>query len=207
MITNAASLVAGDKVVLYCDDSAVGVTGWSGNKDATVAETGWVEYVVEMADGGFYLKDGEQYISLTVKNTFKYAATGSICNVTAEGILYITLDGLDYLLYENGGQYYRMYTDKASNSAYKPFYVYKEGAGSGETPDTPDTPDTPNTPDTDTEVVISGLQYADAYYYEYEGVKFYEIDLYKDYDIEADGYVYPELYIAIEATSKTALIV
>ena len=200
-VTSAASLVAGDKVVLYCDDSAVGVTGWSGNKDATVAETGWVEYVVEMSDGGFYLKDGEQYISLTVKNTFKYAATGSICNVTAEGILYITLDGLDYLLYENGGQYYRMYTDKSSNSAYKPFYVYKAGAGSGENPGTPDTPDTPNTD----MVVISGLQYADAYYYEYEGVKFYEIDLYKDYDIEADGYVYPELYIAIEATSKTAL--
>ena len=200
-VTSATSLVAGDKVVLYCDDSAVGVTGWSGSKDATVAETGWVEYVVEMADGGFYLKDGEQYISLTVKNTFKYAATGSVCKVNASGVLYCTLSDVDYFLYDNGGQYYRMYTDKSSNSAYKPFYVYKAGAGSGENPGTPDTPDTPNTD----AVLISGLQYADAYYYEYEGVKFYEIDLYKDYDIEADGYVYPELYIAIEATSKTAL--
>ena len=142
-VTNAASLVAGDKVVLYCDDAQLGVTGWNGNKDATVAESGWVEYIVEVADGGFYLKDGEQYISLTTKNTFTYKTTGSVCKVTSEGILYITLEGVDYLLYENGGQYYRMYTDKSSNSAYKPFYVYKAGEGGGETPD----PENPENPD------------------------------------------------------------
>ena len=85
-VTNAASLVAGNKVVLYCDDAQLGVTGWNGNKDATVAESGWVEYVVEVADGGFYLKDGEQYISLTTKNTFTYKTTGSVCKVTSEGI-------------------------------------------------------------------------------------------------------------------------
>lgn len=372
-VTNAASLVAGDKVVLYCDDAQLGVTGWNGNKDATVAESGWVEYVVEVADGGFYLKDGEQYISLTTKNTFTYKTTGSVCKVTSEGILYITLEGVDYLLYENGGQYYRMYTDKSSNSAYKPFYVYKAGEGGGETPDpeNPENPDpeqpdpeqpdpenpdpenpepeNPETPsgevtfdaDVDNEgvgtdsndataysvtkngvtmtvssgilgtynnenhyrvyknqtltltstagnivkveftctanddakygpgcftastgdytwsgpvgtwtgsasevvftattnqvratqvvvtlgegggetsdpedpeqpeepgdVEIKGLVYADAYYYEYDGVAYYDIDMYKDIDMDTYEYTYPEVYVSLEAKSKTAL--
>ena len=367
-VTNAASLVAGDKVVLYCDDAQLGVTGWNGNKDATVAESGWVEYVVEVADGGFYLKDGEQYISLTTKNTFTYKTTGSVCKVTSEGILYITLEGVDYLLYENGGQYYRMYTDKSSNSAYKPFYVYKAGEGGGETPDpeNPENPDpeqpdpenpdpenpepeNPETPsgevtfdaDVDNEgvgtdsnnataysltkngvtmtvssgilgtynnenhyrvyknqtltltstagnivkveftctanddakygpgcftastgdytwsgpvgtwtgsasevvftaatnqvratqvvvtlgegggetpepedpeqpeepgdVEIKGLVYADAYYYEYDGVAYYDIDMYKDIDVDTYEYTYPEVYVSLEAKSKTAL--
>ena len=366
-VTNAASLVAGDKVVLYCDDAQLGVTGWNGNKDATVAESGWVEYVVEVADGGFYLKDGEQYISLTTKNTFTYKTTGSVCKVTSEGILYITLEGVDYLLYENGGQYYRMYTDKSSNSAYKPFYVYKAGEGGGETPE-PEDPDQPENPDPEqpenpepenpeepempagevtfdadvdkgnasedaanqteytvekdgvtmvvskgiigvynnenhyriyknqtltitstagnivsveftctanddaqygpgcftvdggsytysgavgtwtgsvskivftastnqvraTEIVVTlgegggetpdpedpeqpeepgdveikGLVYADAYYYEYDGVAYYDIDMYKDIDMDTYEYTYPEVYVSLEAKSKTAL--
>ena len=100
-VTDITTLAAGDKVVLYCDDAELGVTGYNGNKDATVAETGWVEYVVEAAEGGVLLKDGEQYISLTAKNTFKYAADGSVCKVNAEGVLCCTLDGKDYFLYEN----------------------------------------------------------------------------------------------------------
>ena len=75
-----------------------------------------------------------------------------------------------------------------------------DGEGGGDNPGGDD----PN-PGTGDVVEITGLQYADAFYYEYEGVKFYEIDLYKNYDIEADSYVYPELYIAMVATSKTAL--
>lgn len=147
-VTDAASLVDGDKVVLYCNDSQVGITGWDGTKTATAAATDWVEYVVEVADGGFLLKDGEQYIALTVKNSFSYNATGSVCKVTADGIMYITLeaDGKDYLLYENannGNPLYRMYVDKTGNSQYKPFYVYKAGEGGGETPD-PENPENPN---------------------------------------------------------------
>ena len=55
------------------------------------------------------------------------------------------------------------------------------------------------------EVTVTGLQYADAYYYEEEGVGYYEIDLYKDMDPDTYEYVYPELYLAVEAKSKTAL--
>jgi hypothetical protein len=49
------------------------------------------------------------------------------------------------------------------------------------------------------------LQYADAYYYEEEGVGYYEIDLYKDMDPDTYEYVYPELYLEVQAKSKTAL--
>ncbi|MEE0921744.1 MAG: starch-binding protein, partial [Paludibacteraceae bacterium] len=127
-VTDVSALAAGDKVVLYCDDAELGITGWDGNKTATAAAEGWVEYVVEAADGGVLLKDGEQYIALTAKNTFSYTATGSVCKVNAEGVLYITLSGTDYLLYENannGNPLYRMYVDKTGNAQYKPVYVYE----------------------------------------------------------------------------------
>ena len=127
-VTDITTLSAGDKVVLYCDDADKGVTGWDGNKTATAAAEGWVEYVVETAEGGVLLKDGEQYIALTAKNGFYYTATGSVCKVTADGVLYITLSGADYLLYENannGSPLYRMYVDKTGNAQYKPVYVYE----------------------------------------------------------------------------------
>ena len=136
-VTDISTLAAGDKVVLYCDDAEKGVTGWDGTKTATAAADGWVEYVVEAADGGVLLKDGEQYIALTAKNGFYYTATGSVCKVNAEGVLYITLSGTDYLLYENannGSPLYRMYVDKTGNAQYKPVYVY-EVVAAEETPE------------------------------------------------------------------------
>ena len=147
-VTDITTLSAGDKVVLYCDDADKGVTGWDGNKTATAAAEGWVEYVVEAAEGGVLLKDGEQYIALTAKNGFYYTATGSVCKVTADGVLYITLSGADYLLYENannGSPLYRMYVDKTGNAQYKPVYVYEvvvaeeggESEGEGETATVP----------------------------------------------------------------------
>ena len=192
-VTKTSSLANGDKVVLYCDEAKLGVTGWNGNKDATVATEGWVAYVVEVVDGGFYLKDGDQYITgAESANHFKYGEK-AVCGVSDAGVLAC---GTKFL-YKNG-DYYRMYTDKSSNSAYKPFYVYKAGAGSGETPDTPDTPK-------GDEVKVSGLVYADAYYYEYEGASYYDIDMYKDMDSETYEYTYPEVYVSIPAKSKTAL--
>ena len=138
-VTNITTLSAGDKVVLYCDDAELGVTGWDGNKTATVAATGWVEYIVEAADGGVLLKDADKYIALTAKNAFYYNETGSVCKVNATGVLYITFDGADYLLYENennGNPLYRMYVDKSTDNRYKPFYVYQvTGEGGGTTPD------------------------------------------------------------------------
>ena len=199
-VTNAASLVDGDKVVLYCNDSQVGITGWDGTKTATAAATGWVEYVVEVADGGFLLKDGEQYIALTVKNSFSYNATGSVCKVTADGVLYITLaaDGKDYLLYENannGNPLYRMYVDKTGNSQYKPFYVYKAGEGGGDNPggETPET-----------EVDVTDLDYAMAFYEEEEGFAYWEIQLF-NLNAAGDDIEFPLTLVGVEAKSKTSL--
>ena len=153
-VTNITTLSAGDKVVLYCDDAELGVTGWDGKKTATVAATGWVEYIVEAADGGVLLKDADKYIALTAKNAFYYNETGSVCKVNATGVLYITFEGADYLLYENennGSPLYRMYVDKSTDNRYKPFYVYEVTSEGGITPDdggeTPD--DGGETPDDD----------------------------------------------------------
>lgn len=199
-VTDITTLAAGDKVVLYCDGAELGVTGYDGNKDATAAATGWVEYVVEAATGGVLLKDGEQYISLTAKNSFKYAATGSVCKVTTAGVLYCTLSGTDYLLYQNngdGGPFYRMYTDKTGSSyesSYKPFYVYKVGEGSGNNPggETPET------------VTVSDLDYAMAFYEEEDGFAYWDIQLFNT-DAAGEDVVFPLALVAIEAKSKTAL--
>ena len=60
------------------------------------------------------------------------------------------------------------------------------------------------TPDTDV-VNVKDLAYADAYYYEYEGVAYYDIDLYKGLNPDTYEIVYPEVYLIVEAKSKTAL--
>lgn len=135
-VTDITTLSAGDKVVLYCDDANLGVTGWNGNKDATVAATGWVEYVVEVVADSVLLKDAsaEQYIAMTAKNSFKYTNSGSACKVNASGVLYCTkygADAGDYFLHVNnynGNVYYRMYKESSvqqNPDSYKPFYFYK----------------------------------------------------------------------------------
>lgn len=57
----------------------------------------------------------------------------------------------------------------------------------------------------ETEVTVSDLNYADAIYYEYDGIAYYDFDLYNDSDPETHEYVYPELYFSVEAKSKTAI--
>ena len=159
-VTNMATLADGDKVVLYCDAYAVGVTGFDGNKSATMGEAGLVEYVVETVEGGIMLKDEDQYISLTAKNSFRYNAEGSVLNVTENAMLsaYLEADGKTYLLYRNanyGNALCRMYVDKSGNDEYAPFYVYEvtEKTGEGEDPvePNPGTPDTPSEPEAPSE--------------------------------------------------------
>ena len=131
-VTNISSLTTGDKVVLYCDDASVGVTGWGGSNDATVAASGFVEYLVTVVSGGVTLKDEttDKFIAKPTENHFKYNATAGTCSVNAKGVLACN----SRYLYKNG-TYYRMYADKSSYSNYKPFYVYKVVAGGAETAD------------------------------------------------------------------------
>mgnify|MGYP003299302450 CR=1 FL=1 len=119
-VTDISTLSAGDRVVLYCDDNSVGVTGWNNNKDATVATSGWVEYLVEAASGGVYLKDetvSEYIASPGSSNQFLYG-TKAVCTVDVNGVLKCN----NRFLYANGTNY-RMYS--TIQSAYKAFYVYK----------------------------------------------------------------------------------
>ena len=59
------------------------------------------------------------------------------------------------------------------------------------------------TPETD--VTVSDLNYADAIYYEDDGIAYYDFDLYNDSDPDTYEYVYPDLYFSVEAKSKTAI--
>ena len=115
-VTNISTLTTGDKVVIYADAISLGVTGWNGSKDATVAASGWVEYLVETGSGGVYLKDDSKYIASPGGNEFKYG-TKAICTVDANGVFKCN----NRFLCQNG-TYYRMYTAIGS---YKPFYLYK----------------------------------------------------------------------------------
>lgn len=68
----------------------------------------------------------------------------------------------------------------------------------------PPTPTDPVTPPTGGNVTISGLAYADAYLWSYNGFDFLDIDLYKDFDYEV-GLTFPEVYLQMEAKSMTAI--
>ena len=133
-VTNISALANGDKVVLYCDEYAVGVAGFDDYKSGLMAETGWVEYAVELVDDGMKLKDevAGKYAALPEKNCFKYNEAGSVFTVTENALLSSVLeaDGKTYLLYRNTNSQYgsplcRMYVDKSGNAEYAPFYVYK----------------------------------------------------------------------------------
>lgn len=130
-VTSISTLANGDKVVLYCDAYGVGVAGFDGNKSGVMAETGWVEYVVELVDGGIKLKDetADQYAALPERNSFKYNAEGSVFNVTENAMLASVLDDNTYFLYYNtnngNNPLCRMYVDKSTDERYAPFYVYE----------------------------------------------------------------------------------
>ena len=122
-ITNITSLSAGDKVVLYCDDASVGVTGYSGS-DAQVSskEASWIQFTVEKDGENYFFKktDDNKYIKKQTSNKFTIdgaAQADNYCTVNSSGVLCINSR---YLCKNNN--YYRMYT---SISSYKPFYVYK----------------------------------------------------------------------------------
>ena len=54
-------------------------------------------------------------------------------------------------------------------------------------------------------VNVKGLVFADAYYYVEEGVAYFDFDLYKEFDVDAYTYTYPEVYTVVEANNKTAI--
>ena len=125
-ITDITSLSAGDKVVLYCDDASVGVTGYSGS-DATVSSTEaeWIQFTVEKNGNNYYFKTGTKYVTKQTTNKFTITATsqsGNECTVNSNGVLCINSR---YLC--KNSNYYRMYT--SVQSSYKGVFVYKVTSG------------------------------------------------------------------------------
>lgn len=129
MVTNISALQDGDRVVLYSTAISLGVTGWDGKYDATVATGGWAEYIVETTTGGVYLKDAVvgKYICNPSSTTFAYGETGGICTL---GTASRFVCNSRFLC--QSGSYYRFYS--SSTGDYKPFYLYKVPKIAVETP-------------------------------------------------------------------------
>ncbi|MGM9810950.1 MAG: chitobiase/beta-hexosaminidase C-terminal domain-containing protein [Paludibacteraceae bacterium] len=123
-VSDIATLQDGDCVVLYAPTIYLGVTGWDGKSDATVAASGWAEYVVETTTGGVYLKDAAlgKYISNPSSTTFAYSETPMLCILGTSNRFKC---GSRYLCQSpiSGGYAYRFYT--SSTGDYKPFFLYK----------------------------------------------------------------------------------
>lgn len=119
-VSDISALQDGDRVVLYAPSIFLGVTGWDGATDATVAAGGWAEYIVETTTGGVYLKDAAvgKYICNPSSTTFAYSETGGVCNLGTAGRF---VCGARYLCQSNSN--YRFYT--SSTGQYKPFFLYK----------------------------------------------------------------------------------
>lgn len=135
MVTNISALQNGDRVVLYSTAISLGVTGWDGKSDATVAASGWAEYIVETTMGGVYLKDAAmgKYISNPdpAYNTFAYSDTPSLC--TLKEVSSYFMCGARYL--SQNGTNYRFHSLVPSNTgSYKPFFLYKVPAVAVEAP-------------------------------------------------------------------------
>ena len=108
----------------YTPHPYLGVTGWDGAIDATVAKSGWAEYIGETTTGGVYLKDAAvgKYICNPSSTTFAYSETPMLCSL---GTSYRFKCGARFLCQSSisGGYAYRFYTSSTGN--YKPFSYTK----------------------------------------------------------------------------------
>ena len=120
LVTDVSSLSTNDKVILFCNQNGEGVSGYNGNKDATVSTTAasWIEYLVTKSTNSFTLKDGNKYIANPGGNEFKYGDPGGACTLGSDGLLICNSRNL-----MKNGNNYRFY---ATTQSYKNrFYVYK----------------------------------------------------------------------------------
>ena len=121
-VKDIATLSTNDIVVLYCDESGMGVIGYD-KSDATVSATAseWMKFTVEKENSNYYLKSPDnKYITKQTDNKFTITATtalGNECSVNTDGVLCINSR---YLV--KNSSYYRMYK---SIGSHKGVFVYK----------------------------------------------------------------------------------
>lgn len=120
LVTDISSLSTNDKVILFCNQNGEGVSGYNGNKDATVSTTAasWIEYLVTKSTNSFTLKDGNKYIANPGGNEFKYGNSGGACTLGSDGLLICNSRNL-----MKNGTNYRFYA--TTQSYTNRFYVYK----------------------------------------------------------------------------------
>ena len=128
LVTNISTLVDGDSVVIATDmDKApvTGVTGFNGNKDATVSTTisEFKKYTVKKSSTNYLLYDdaAEKYIATPTDNEFKYSDSGGSMTVTNTGILtcnsrYLSVNGTMYRFYKTTSTYERFLLYKVESN-------------------------------------------------------------------------------------------
>lgn len=132
LVTAASQLSTGDRVVLVDGNPAStcnGVTGWSGNKDATISTTtaNWVKYYVTKSNDNWTLKDetSNKFIKSPGGNEFIYdATTGGSFAADEDGLVkcnnrYLAINGSMYRFYQSS---------TISTNSYDVFYMYKVGS-------------------------------------------------------------------------------
>ncbi len=126
----ATSLNDGDVVYLATSATGSGVTGYDGEKDATVSDTqsDWMAFTVVGSTSSFKLKNSAgDYVTMASKS-FKITSSGTDLTLESDGRFPTTSGTTKYYLQKNGTNY-RCY---ASNSSYTQFYIFKSGtAASG----------------------------------------------------------------------------
>ena len=122
LVTSVNQLATNDVVVLATATDGSGVTGFSGNKDATISTdvTEWMQFKVTVSGDTFTLYDetAAKYIAAPTANEFKYGETGGACSTNASG--QITCAGR-YLCSQQ--TYIRFYAE--IKDGYTPFLIYK----------------------------------------------------------------------------------
>ena len=131
LVTAASQLSTGDKVVLVDGNptsTCNGVTGWNGNKDATISSTAanWVQYNVTKSNDVWTLKDAtaNKFIQSPSGNEFIYGDVGG--SFEADGDGWVSCNSR-YLAINSS--MYRFYTySSISTNSYDVFYMYKVGS-------------------------------------------------------------------------------
>lgn len=137
LVSNLNELEEGDYVVLVVqsnDDEYIGITGWNGNKDATVSSdmAEWCHYIFEAVDNGIKLRDpniseNKCYIKQSTNNNefvYDIKNNGGIFTLSSDETPIIVNNGsVQRYLCENPNKTnYRFY---GTSSTYRKFSLYR----------------------------------------------------------------------------------
>lgn len=126
------SISNGDVIYLATSPTGEGVTGYDGNKDATVSSTAseWLPFTVSIVSDGFTLTNSTKGGVTGAAKSFTLSDNPTILTFNKDGYFTFDLTAKDkttttYRLLKNG-TFYRCYA--VSNTGYTQFFMYKQAS-------------------------------------------------------------------------------